>query len=274
LIILFVQNLYGQKNLAKDVNQKVNHSISKSTNKIKEKSKSVFAGFFNAGITEVKRNLCISGSANSNGWGIGLHYGKIRNKKHTNWFNISLSEVKHDKEQKIKPNSFEVEGYGKPLPYIFGKQNSLYCIDIGYSQQRLLLKGFITPLMNVSLIYGFDLSLGLLKPYYLKIKYTENNALSIENEKYSISNADTFLANNKIYSRSNFGYGLNETQLVPGIRFHASTQIDIGSSVWIKAIRFGTSLSLYTKKIELLAFNKQNSFSANLSLAVVFGKGW
>lgn len=272
--LTIAQSAFAQNKKIENAKNKVNHSMDDGKKKIKEKSQYALGGFLRTDIKEPTKVLGLSGSLNSNGWGIGVSYGKIKTKNYVRWFTLSLSEIKHDKEEKIKPNTYEVQGYGRPLPYIYGKQNSFYSLGLGYSQQRILIKGFIAPSANVSLVYGANLSVGFLKPYYLKIKHLDNNVLHIENEKYSISNADSFLTNNKIYSRSSFGYGLSETKVIPGINFHLGTQIDIGSSNWIKAIRIGTSTSFYLKKLQILAGNSQEYYFANLSISIILEKSW
>ncbi|MBK7764406.1 MAG: hypothetical protein IPI46_13850 [Bacteroidetes bacterium] len=223
---------------------------------------------------DAKKFICLFGGLNTNGWSVGIGFGKKKNEKITNWFNISLSEIKDDKEERIKPTSYEIQGYGKPRPYIYGKQNYFFPLNIGCSQQRLLLKGLISPSVNVSLVYGINFSLGILKPYYLKLKHSDNGKLHIVDEKYSISNSDTFLNRNNIYSKSNFTNGINESKLIPGINMLCSTQFDIDTFPLIRSIIIGVGVSNFLHKIPLIIEKKRNStyFNFIFELNLTFSK--
>lgn len=267
--------VFAQKKAKQKVLQSVNISIAETKQKANEKSKTILGGFFNTDIKEPTRWLSITAQANSNGWSGGLQLAKQKSKTLKNAYSITLSEIKHDKEEKLKSTMIEVKGYGKPLPYIYGKQNSFYTFNIGFEQQRLILKGIIEPSVNVSLIYGGSFSLGLLKPYYLKLKHNNGNNITLQDEKYSLTNKDTFLLTNNIYSRSAVNYHWQETNLNYGVQLYVASQIDIGNStVFTKAIRFGASASFFSNTIPIMIEQKNKPYFLNVFMGVVIGKGW
>lgn len=275
IIILLGQRLTAQNHLLNETTYRANTSLIECKEKCKSNQMKILGNFFEIDVKEPRKMLCITGSANTNGWSVGISYGKQKSEKITYLYTFSMSEIKHDKEEKIKPNTYEIQGYGKPRPYIYGKQNTFYPINFGYSQQRLLLKGFITPDVNISLVYGVDLSFGLLKPYYLKINHSSNIGTKIIDEKYSISNADTFLENSKIYSRSSFRYGLSEIKIIPGVQLLLATQIDFRpTSIWLKNIQFGISNSIYFSPIASLVDARHKINFLNLFVKLSAGKRW
>jgi hypothetical protein len=268
-------NAFAQKKAKQKVVQSVNTTIAETKQKANEKSKTILGGFFNTDIKEPTRWLSITAQANNNGWSGGLQLAKQKSKTLKNAYFITLSEIKHDKEAKLKSTMIEVKGYGKPLTYIYGKQNSFYTFNIGFEQQRLLLKGIVEPSVNVSLVYGGSFSLGLLKPYYLKLKHSNSNGFTLQDEKYSLANNDTFLLTNNIYSRSAFRYQWQETKLNYGLQLFIASQIDIGkSSIFTKAIRFGTSASFFSNKIPIMIEQQSKPYLLNVFMGVIIGKGW
>ncbi|MBK7764386.1 MAG: hypothetical protein IPI46_13750 [Bacteroidetes bacterium] len=66
-----------------------------------------------------KKFICLFGVLNSNEWSAGICFGKKKNEIITNWINLSLSEIKDGKEERIKPTSYEIQGDVKPRPYIY-----------------------------------------------------------------------------------------------------------------------------------------------------------
>ncbi|MBK7764410.1 MAG: hypothetical protein IPI46_13870 [Bacteroidetes bacterium] len=99
-------------------------NIHATNNSFKPNTKSVI----NKKSKDAKNFICLFGGLNTNGWSAGIGIGKKKNERITNWLNLSLSEIKEDKEEKIKPTSYEIQGYGKPRPYIYGKQNYFFSI--------------------------------------------------------------------------------------------------------------------------------------------------
>jgi hypothetical protein len=98
----------------------------------------LLGGFLNSDIKNPKRYFGIEATAYSNGYGIGLFCLKRKSSKTSRFYTLDIAEIKHDKEEKLKPQFYEIKGKGKPLPYIYGKQNSFYRLNVGYGLKRVI----------------------------------------------------------------------------------------------------------------------------------------
>jgi hypothetical protein len=126
------------------------------------------------------------------------------------------------------------------------------------------------------LILNGGFSVGLIKPYYLKLNVTDSlNKYIIEDRKYSSADEDMFLNSKRIYGRSRFGKGLNESKIALGVHFTIATAIDLGSrSVLIKSISFGTQVSVSSTNVPLMIEAKSTPIFINLFAKFIIGKGW
>lgn len=250
----------------------------KSSVKLKatEKSKTILGGFFNADIKNPKRYLGIEATAYSNGYGIGLFCLKRKSSKTSRYYALDIAEIKHDKEEKLKPQLYEIQGKGKPLPYIYGKQNSFYRLNVTYGLKRVILPTIVSSGIDISLILNGGLGVGLIKPYYLKLNVADSlNQFVIEDRKYSAVDEDIFLNSKRIYGRSRFGKGLDESKIALGVHFTIATAIDLSSrSVWMKSIFFGGDFSIFSSPISMLVDTPSKLLFANVFMRVCVGKGW
>lgn len=238
---------------------------------LKEKSNTFMGGFLNTQVSNPTRYIGIEAKAFSNGWGVGLRYGKGKK----TW-SIALQEWKHDKEEKLNPSLTEIEGLGKPLPYRYGKINSFYSLNMQYGYSTILVKGLVAPSIDVSFQLQGGLSLGFLKPYYLQVN-TQNSLSSyhIVDMTYSTNNAEYFLNTRRVYSRSSFSNGIKDTRFIAGLILSPSIAIDLGNhSVWLKKLQFGSSCSLYSSSVALMADDSPKFNNLNWFMGVVVGKGW
>jgi hypothetical protein len=74
----------------------------------------------------------------------------------------------------------------------------------------------------------------MLKPYYLKLIYRENNGgtdtVQLEQHKYSLADTAAFLNPANIFGSSKWEKGLNQIDYVPGGYFEASVAITPGKN--------------------------------------------
>ena len=148
----------------------------------------------------------------TNGGAISMQFGKIVTYYKTNYYQFDFGWVKHPKEykQSITFNS------GNPFTqssnsFTYGKQNQLLVLRGGvgrkiYFSDKAKRKG-----VAVGVDYEFGASIGLLKPYYLKLNRLDENGFDdyISTERYSEENKDVFLDNTKIIGPASFfkGFG-------------------------------------------------------------------
>ena len=102
----------------------------------------------------------------TNGLGFSLKKGNILDIYETRYWEFELLDMKHPKEYKQKNE--DITG---AKSFLFGKQNNLYIVRVGYIFSKLLFQKASLNGVQVNYIFGGGASLGLLKPYYLNILY-------------------------------------------------------------------------------------------------------
>jgi hypothetical protein len=175
----------------------------------------------------------------TNGYGIFFEVGRRKTPRMTNIYNFELTEIKHDKEEKVSGSTFFSN------PYIYGKINNFYQFKLGYGKQYVLgQKGNKNGVAVLGIFQG-GLSLGLLKPYYIN---TANGTI-----KYSEADSAAFL---NVGSNSSAGFlkGWGELKIRPGAYIKTALRFDIGRfNESVNAIEIGMSLDAYAQKIDIMA---------------------
>lgn len=228
---------------------------------------------------DFNKGLLLGGRLNSNGWSGGIYYlVKDKPSSHHVW-QLHFSEIKHEKQVKQENIGVLSTKYGETTPYVFGKINNLYTLQIGYSKEQLLLPGVVEGNLSVSFRYGGGFSLALLKPYYLKVVKTDYTQPEPVNElietKYSDSVAALFLERTRILGSSKWSKGIDETKLVPGIYLEAAFVIEPATNKGlVQAITLGVNGSVHTKSLPIMAELKVYNWSASLFAGLALGKRW
>jgi hypothetical protein len=203
----------------------------------------------------------------TDGYGAFVELGRMKTARKSSLYSLELGERKHPKEDKIS----SIAGSYLANPYVFGKINNFYYAKLGYAQQRLIGNKGNKNGVAISAIYGGGLSLGLMKPYYLKVGDPQTNA--IKDVKYT-GNDTIFLYNPQlIYGASGFSKGFGEIKVTPGAYVKAALRFDYGRyNEMVSAIEVGVHVEAYTKKLEQMLLVKNKQFFFNAYAAIEFGR--
>jgi hypothetical protein len=206
---------------------------------------------------------------NTDGWSVFYEKGKYKSIKKTNLWWIEIGEHKHPKEEKT-PTASAVQGFIIVSNYIYGKQNNLYDVKLGFGQQKLIGGKGNKNGVAVSAIYGGGVSAGLLKPYYLQIQ----NPTTRKQEDIKYANNDNlFLDPTIVLGKSTFGKGFNEMQFVPGGHVKGALRFDYGRyNEMVSALEVGLKATYFSKKMPIMLLNKEKSLFFNAYISVTFGK--
>jgi hypothetical protein len=277
LIFLWTENVHAQEvwNSPKQTSQKAAKSLNKGKSKIKQWKQHIE----NWGMNDVyKHQLSVGGKLNSNGWSGGIYYlHKVEPDSKVLW-QLTFSEVKHDKQVKQQKENKAFPELGEGTPFIFGKINNVYALQLGYGREQLLLPGIVEGNLSVSFRYSIGFSLAMLKPYYLKllhVDYSQPNPIAtMTEEKYVVGNA-YFLDSKNILGSSKWSKGLNETKLIPGLFGELAFVIEPAhNKAFIETITLGANGSFYTKKLPVMADIKSYPYQACLFVGLSLGKKW
>jgi hypothetical protein len=207
----------------------------------------------------------------TNGIGVGAGFGRIKTFYKSNLTYFSLENIKSNKEIRQDKKSANFPS----TPYSYGKINTFYVIDAGKSikyfwSDKDKYKGVL-----VGYKLGIGVSLGILQPYYLKVKYAlpDDNRLYFKEIKYSPETAAEFLDQDNIIGKSKIFKGITESRLIPGVHGIAALHVDFNKSdEFITACELGTKIHLFTNPVSLMAYQKASPLVLDLFLSLQFGK--
>ena len=233
-------------------------------------------------------SLSLSGKLNTNGWSLGLSYQQPRGSYHerrkgkyagqSTYWSLHFSEVKHEKQIKQQKENNTFPELGAAAPFVFGKINNLYVLQLGYGREQLLLPGVLDGNLSVGFRYSAGFSLAMLKPYYLRLMYVTYHpdpVVELREERYSDDNQELFLNRDKVFGGSVWSRGLDEIRYVPGVFADAAfTIIPSVHKSFIQTISLGGQFAAYTKSLPIMADSKAYPFVAGLYVGLSIGKRW
>lgn len=219
------------------------------------------------------------GSLNTNGWDGFLQYGKAKNEK-INWmFQLEAGETKDPKEYKNPGTVYPVYNQGiiytmSARPYIFGKENILYHINLNFGQTWLIGGKANTNGVSVSAVYAVGVTLGLIRPYYLQL-YSDSSGTATTYQKFNSGDSASFLNPGFIAGGSGLSRGWNELSIDPGIQGKAALRFDWSKfDNVVSSVEAGVRVQAYTQKVYIMALEPPHQVFLNAYIAVMFGKRW
>ena len=262
-----------------DINGKASKKVGGKVGKEKNKVKKFKDHLQNWGLdSNYKHGLLVGGKLNTNGWSGAIYYQTKLSPTQSSIWQLSFSEVKHDKQVKQENTKNKYPQFGKPTPFIFGKINKLYTLQIGYGREHVLLPNVVEDNLTVSFRWNAGISLALLKPYYLRLVYKESlpvDTVFMMERKYSNAISDTFLNNNNILGASKWSKGLGDMQYIPGIYVETAFVIEPAKrKSFVQVITLGFNGAFYTSDLPIMANTPAGNWQACLFAGLSFGKRW
>ena len=200
----------------------------------------------------------------TNGYGFFVEKGKMKTQLKATMYRIDFSEIKHPKEDKL-PNSSGGFTFGNP--YIYGKINNFYQLQLSLGQQKILGQKGNKNGIAVSALYSGGLSMGLLRPYYIQV---DESGIT-RTIKYTPQDS-TLFTTGFIIGGAGLGKGWSEIKIKPGAFTRASLRFDFGRfNEVVSAIDIGISAEFYSSKIPIMLYQKEKSFYYQGHIAVMFG---
>lgn len=205
------------------------------------------------------------GFLTSNGFGINYRYGFWRNAWNQFILDGDLTYVKHPKEVKtVVPYDYQTHRY------VFGKENLFWELKGMAGWQKEIFRKIDKTGISVRVFYSGGFSVGFLKPIYYEV-YTFSSigeATSMELMKFNLGIHQT-----QIGGRGPFFMGFDELKVVPGATGKAGLSFEYSQrDAIIHALEAGISLTVYPKKIPIMATEKNNFLFFNLIVGYRFGR--
>lgn len=266
------QDVWGKAN-AKTANAR--KKIDKGKTKLKQWKEHVERNGLDPSL---KYQLAIGGRLNSNGWSGNVQYLKRIDKVRSHFWQLSFSEIKHEKQIKQQKAQPAYAYLGEPTPFIYGKINNVYTLQFGYGRERLLLPGIVEDNLSLSFRYNAGISLALLKPYYLRlidIDRTDPDDKGVLLEQTYTDNSELFLNDQYIMGASKWKQGIGETKLTPGLYAEAAFAIEPGKNkFFVQTITLGANISYFTNALPVMAELKATALQTCVFAGLNLGKRW
>jgi len=260
-IIAFLVSL-GSSLLAQDNPEKQNKKEARKVEKQKKVNDLVRQD--EEGVLVYSKQSIFGFQLRTNGYGVFYEKGKMKSQRNTMVYGIELNEIKHPKEDKL-PNG--TGGFSFGNPYVYGKINNFYSLQLGFGAQRILGQKGNKNGVAVSVVYKGGLSVGLLRPYYIEV---EDNGSSTT-IKYS-PETDSLFKFGFILGGGGLGKGWGEMKMKPGVFAKTGLRFDFGRfNEVVSGIEVGVSAEFYSAKIPIMLYQKDKQFFYQGHIAVMFG---
>lgn len=209
---------------------------------------------------------------NSDGWSVFFEKGILKSVTVTNLYGLEIGEKKNKKENKV-PGQAVSDGFFifSTTPYRYGKQNIFYQVKPFIGQQRHVGGKTNKNGVAVQAIYGGGISLGLERPYYIKVE--DPNTSEVKDIKYSVADSALFLNPTYILQGTGLRHGWNDMKIVPGVHAKAALRFDYGRfNELVSAIEVGLNVEAYSRKVNIMLLNPGKQLFFNSYIAILLGK--
>jgi hypothetical protein len=202
---------------------------------------------------------------NSNGFGATYRYGYWRNARNQFILDADFDYVKHSKEYSTSiPYNYQTHRY------VYGKENLFWELKGMAGWQKELYRKIDRNGISIRLYYAGGLSIGFTKPIYYKV-FTTGSLGEIVNEENL--KFDPSIHQGLIGGRGPFFMGFDELKVIPGITAKAGFSFEYSQKASIvHALEAGVSLTVYPKKIPIMATEQNNFLFFNLIVGYRFGR--
>lgn len=220
--------------------------------------------------------------------GAGLHLntngigGLIEYKQHVstgkyNYIQLTFAEVKHEKQVKQEVANTSYPELGQATPFVYGKINNLYQLQLGIGREQLLLPSVLDGNISISFRCDIGVSVAMLKPYYLRlihVDYIPVQVASMREQKYSDDNG-LFLQRGSILGASKWSKGLDEIQFIAGCYINGACILEPAKNkIFVQTVAFGGQFALYPRKLSIMAERDSYPFAGCLYVELSLGKRW
>ncbi|MFA6401692.1 MAG: hypothetical protein WCX31_08715 [Salinivirgaceae bacterium] len=194
---------------------------------------------------------------NSNGWGLGYSYGKMKNIHRKTMYTIEWVSIKDQKEKKFTSNP----DYGR---FVFGKQNDFLNFRFGYGNLITLYDKKDKGGIEIRWFYQLGPVLGVLKPVYYVVGPEPFKTVKFDDVKKI-----------GIYPEGGASYfrGFDELSVLPGLYAKIGGSFEFSKNdLIINALECGITFDCYPKKVEIMANNQNKFYFLAIFISYRFGR--
>lgn len=193
--------------------------------------------------------------AHTQGFAIGYKKGRVRSYYRTTYQNFEFGYVKDGRERRANRN-LSISGERISSPFIYGKANQFFTFRYSYGEKKFLSEKTRRKGLAVGFIYEGGATIGLLKPYTLKLIRSESDDPTerfLETVTYSDEVKDDFLNDRIVYGGTNFFNGI--TKVTPTVGLHGKVGMQWAFGAFerkARAVETGIMFDVFPQNIPLL----------------------
>lgn len=201
----------------------------------------------------------------SNGWGVNYRHGYYRDAKNQFIVDVDFAYVKDPKEVKTQV----IYDYNTRR-YVYGKENLMWELRGLAGWQNELYRKYDKNGISVRLFYAGGISVGFLKPIYYEVYTFSPIGETVDMEYLKF---DPSIHQSQIGGRGPFHKGFNELKVMPGATGKLGMSFEYSKrDAVVHALEAGISLTVYPKKMPIMANDLSRFLFFNLSVGYRFGK--
>ncbi|NML21516.1 hypothetical protein HHL16_11560 [Pseudoflavitalea sp. G-6-1-2] len=199
----------------------------------------------------------------SDGYGLSYEIGRFQSQRVATLYMVELNEKKTANEKRfgVLTNGFNTNSV------VYGKTNNFYQLKFGVGQQRIIGGKGNRNGVAVMAIYAGGLSLGLQKPYMVKVHRM--------NDDVSFKSSYPTIRDSLYVEEGGAGIfaGWGDVKVKPGVHAKIALRFDWGRfNETVSALEAGLNAEYYASKIDQLMNTKQKSFFFNAYISLLLGK--
>ncbi|TXF91615.1 hypothetical protein FUA23_00070 [Neolewinella aurantiaca] len=212
---------------------------------------------------------------------IGMRSGKLVTFDEMKFWSLSFGDLRHSRERRENPDRINLLTNRVSRAYVFGKQNQLYALRVGFGKRKYLSEKARQRGVAVGYSYEFGPTIGFLKPYYLEVDAGEPNSNRIVDIKYTGDNASDFLNQDRIFGASAWTQGIDEISIRPGIHAKVAAHFGFGAyDEMAKSLEAGISADYLLGDTDIMIESdltpgvSNSPLHVSLFINVQLGKRW
>ena len=198
------------------------------------------------------------------GFSIAIKKGKLNSYYKTSYQSYEFGFYKDARERRQEIFGERI-GTTSRDPFIYGKRSQFFTFRLTYGQKTYLSEKTRRKGVAMGFIYEGGASLGLIKPYFLRVIRRDPDLLdpTVETITYSEDTRNDFLDFDNIYGGTSFWRGL--TDITPTLGLHGKVGLHWAIGAFeekVKAIEVGLMIDIFPREIPLMVEREDinNSF--------------
>lgn len=182
------------------------------------------------------------------------------------FYNFEVVNIKHPNEIRFISGVTNANLFGS-RPYILGKNNYLIALRAQKGFEKKLFKPDQYEGVGVKAIFAGGISIGFLKPYFIKYLTLSDEVVQEQFDPSKHSNFD------KIQGPSGLFYRFEKTKIVPGLNFKSALLFEYqGFKHFRTTVETGFLVEAYAKKLEIIPRARQEFLYVSVYAIISIGK--